>query len=210
MYLFFRLTIIKNIMNVSKSIEILSSGEGDLTMQLKVGSNDEIGTLTDGVNRLVSKLREIISDLYGQAGHVAISSCRTMAGIERLAAAIFEQKELAASVAVASEEMSATLNDVANTTAKASALSQQVDESAADGRNIVEETAESNRRDKSRCGGDAQCNGAAGELIKTDRRDYRPDRRCSRPDQSSCVERCDRSGKGGGCGARLCCGRGRG
>jgi len=143
MYLFFRLTIIKNIVNVSKSIEGLSEGEGDLTTQLKVNSTDEIGVLTEGVNKLISKLREIISDLYGQAGHVAISSCRTMAGIERLAAAIFEQKELAASVAVASEEMSATLNDVASTTARASALSQQVDESAASGRNVVGETADS-------------------------------------------------------------------
>lgn len=143
MYIFFRLTIIKNIVSVSKSIQCLSQGEGDLTARLKVNSNDEIGVLTDGVNQLVSKLRDIISDLYAQAGHVAISSCRTMAGIERLAAAIFEQKELAASVAVASEEMSATLNDVAITTAKASTLSQQVDKSAADGRGIVGETAES-------------------------------------------------------------------
>ena len=143
MYLFFRLTIIKNIVTVSKSIECLSQGEGDLTAQLKVNSTDEIGVLTEGVNRLISKLRDIISELYGQAGHVAISSCRTMAGIERLAAAIFEQKELAASVAVASEEMSATLNDVAITTAKASTLSQQVDESAANGRRVVGETATS-------------------------------------------------------------------
>jgi len=143
MYLFFRLTIIKNIINVSQSIDTLSRGEGDLTMQLQVNSTDEVGMLTEGVNRLVSKLREIISDMYDQAGHVAISSCRTMAGIEKLAAAIFEQKELAASVAVASEEMSATLNDVAATTAKASALSQQVDASAASGRNVVEETAKS-------------------------------------------------------------------
>jgi methyl-accepting chemotaxis protein len=143
MYLFFRLTIIKNIINVSQSIDVLSRGEGDLTLQLQVNSTDEIGVLTEGVNRLVSKLREIISDIYDQAGHVAISSCRTMSGIEKLAAAIFEQKELTASVAVASEEMSATLNDVAATTAKASALSQQVDESAASGRTVVEETAHS-------------------------------------------------------------------
>ncbi|MDD5285049.1 MAG: methyl-accepting chemotaxis protein [Desulfuromonadaceae bacterium] len=143
MYLFFRLTIIKNVVNVSKSVDLLSKGEGDLTAQLKVTSTDEIGVLTEGVNRLISKLREIISDIYDQAGNVAISSCRTMGGIEKLAAAIFEQKELAASVAVASEEMSATLNDVAITTAKASDLSQQVDESAVSGRNVVGETAKS-------------------------------------------------------------------
>lgn len=164
MYLFFRLTIIKHIANVSKSIDILSRGEGDLTVQLKVTSTDEIGVLTEGVNRLISKLRDIISDVYSQAGSVAISSCCTMAGIEKLAAAIFEQRELAASVAVASEEMSATLNDVANTTAKASELSQQVDESAANGRNVVGETAESMDQIKS---GVEETLGVMGRLEKS-------------------------------------------
>jgi methyl-accepting chemotaxis protein len=143
MYLFFRFTIIRQVVRVSDDIQILSHGEGDLTKNLPVMSSDEIGILTAAVNRLVAKLREVISDLYDSTGHVAITSCRTMAGIERLAASIYEQKELAASVAVASEEMSATLNDVAMTTVKASTLSKQVDSSADDGRSVVGETAES-------------------------------------------------------------------
>jgi methyl-accepting chemotaxis protein len=143
MYLFFRQTIVKDIVNVSNSIMILSKGEGDLTMVIPVKSSDEIGMLTQGVNDLVAKLREIISDLYGQAGHVAISSCRTMGGIEQLAAAVAEQKELSMSVAVASEEISATLNSVALTTGRASNLSQQVDDAANKGHSVVAETADS-------------------------------------------------------------------
>jgi len=52
------------------------------------------------------------------------------------------------SVAVASEEISATLNDVALTTAKASELSKQVDESASLGQGVVGETAQSMTRIK--------------------------------------------------------------
>ena len=140
MYLFFRLTIIKSIIGISDKIKMLSHGEGDLTVTLPVTSSDEIGTLTTGVNNLVSKLREIITDLYSQAGHIAITSCRTTVSIEQLAASIFEQKELAASVAVASEEMSATLSDVALTTARASTHSKQVDDSAREGQSVVGET----------------------------------------------------------------------
>ena len=143
MYLFLRVTIIKNIVSVSENIRTLSQGAGDLTLNLPVKTSDEIGILTEGVNNLISRLRIIMSELYNQAGHVAITSCSTIVSIERLAASIFESKELSASVAVASEEMSATLNDVAATTAKASALSQQVDDSAKDGRGVVDETAES-------------------------------------------------------------------
>ena len=143
MYLFFRFTLIKNITGISNKIEMLTYGEGDLTIVLPVTSSDEIGVLTAGVNNLVTKLRDIITDLYGQAGHVAMTSCHTMANVEKLAASIFEQKELAASVAVASEEMSATLNDVAMTTAKASTHSKQVDDSAREGQNVVGETVDS-------------------------------------------------------------------
>ena len=146
MYLFFRITIIRNIVTVSGNVQMLAQGEGDLTIQLPVHSADEIGVLTEGVNLLVAKLRGIIADLYGQAGHVAITSCRTGGGMERLAASVMEQKEIATSVAVASEEMSATLSDVAMTTARASDLSKQVDESANVGRIVVQETVDSIER----------------------------------------------------------------
>jgi len=148
MYLFFRVTIVKSIVEVSESIQTLSRGEGDLTTLIPVKSHDEVGMLTKGVNDLIAKLREIIAQLYDQANHVATSSCRTMGGVERLAAAIAEQKELSMSVAVASEEISATLNDVALTTAKASELSKQVDESASLGQGVVGETAQSMTRIK--------------------------------------------------------------
>lgn len=143
LYLFMRLTVIKHVIIVSRNIMDLAKGEGDLTVHIPVTSSDEIGTLTEGVNNLVTKLRDIISALYSEAGHVAISSCRTMAGIQRLAASVLEQRELSSSVAVASEEMSVTLNEVASTTAKASVLSKQVDESALDGQSVVGETVES-------------------------------------------------------------------
>ena len=143
MYLFFRLTIIKQIVEVSDQIMILSKGEGDLTVTLQVKSDDEIGILTTSVNLLITKLRGIITDLYDQAGQVAMTSCRTSVNIEHLASSIHEQKELAASVAVASEEISATLNDVAMKTAIASTRSKQVDASSREGQRVVAETVES-------------------------------------------------------------------
>jgi methyl-accepting chemotaxis protein len=143
MYLFFRLTIIKQIVEVSDQIMMLSKGEGDLTVTLKVKSDDEIGILTASVNSLVAKLRGIITDLYGQAGQVAMTSCLTSVSIEHLAVSINEQKDLAASVAVASEEMSAVLSDVAMNTATASTHSKQVDDSSREGQRVVAETVES-------------------------------------------------------------------
>ena len=73
-----RLTIIRNIVNVSNSINTLSRGEGDLTIRIPVTSSDEIGALTEGVNSLMSKLREIISELYSH--HGKLMHCGRLAG----------------------------------------------------------------------------------------------------------------------------------
>ncbi|BCS53532.1 methyl-accepting chemotaxis protein [Geobacter sp. SVR] len=143
MYLFFRGTIIRNVLEMSETVHMLAQGEGDLTIVLPVRTRDEIGRLGSGINHLVAKLNEIISTLYEQAGRIALSTCRTMGGVDRLSAAIAEQRELAASVAVASEEMAATLNDVAGTTIKASELSRRVDGAAHDGQGVVSDAAAS-------------------------------------------------------------------
>ncbi len=143
MFFFFRYTIVENIVSISKSIKSFSEGAGDLTVLLPIKTSDEIGMLAQGVNDLIKRLNIIMTEIYSQAGHVAITSCSTMVNIERLAASVFESKELSASVAVASEEMAATLNDVASNTSRASILSQQVDDAAKEGQGVVIETSES-------------------------------------------------------------------
>ncbi|GLI37434.1 methyl-accepting chemotaxis protein [Geobacter hydrogenophilus] len=140
LYLFFRQTIVRNIRELSDRIQVIAHGEGDLTSQMPVRTSDELGELAEGVNMLIAKLREIVTSLYSQAGHIAISACRTVKGTEGLVASTAEQKDLSTSVAVASEEMSATLNDVAATTQRAAQLSINVDQAAKVGMETVEET----------------------------------------------------------------------
>lgn len=140
LYLFFRQTIVRNIRELSERIQVIAHGEGDLTSRMPVRTGDELGELAEGVNMLIAKLREIVTSLYSQAGHIAISACRTVKGTEELVASTSEQKDLSTSVAVASEEMSATLNDVAATTQRAAQLSLNVDRAAKVGMETVEET----------------------------------------------------------------------
>ncbi|WP_318258552.1 methyl-accepting chemotaxis protein [Geobacter anodireducens] len=143
MYLFFQRTIIRNIGEISRRVQEIARGEGDLTAAVPVRSSDELGMLAEGINLLVAKLREIISGLYHQAGHIAISACRTIKETERLVTSTHEQKDLSTSVAVASEEIAATLNDVAVNTQRAAQLSLSVDRAAQGGMATVTETAES-------------------------------------------------------------------
>jgi methyl-accepting chemotaxis protein len=140
MYLFFKKTIIKDIVSCSKMVGVLSQKEGDLTMELPVSSNDEIGQLAMGINQLTCKLREIIADLYQQAEQIAVSICRIKQDTGKNVQAAVEQKEQTMSVAVAAEEMAATLNEVASNTQRAAHLSTEVDGAAGAGMTAVGET----------------------------------------------------------------------
>jgi methyl-accepting chemotaxis protein len=140
MYFFFKKTIIKDILDCARMVGVLSKGEGDLTVQMPVRSNDEIGQLAVGVNELTGKLREIIADLYRQAEQIAVSICTIKQETGGAVRAASEQKEQSVSVAVAAEEMAATLNDVAANTQRAAHLSTQVDGAALAGMAAVGET----------------------------------------------------------------------
>ncbi|BDV41712.1 methyl-accepting chemotaxis protein [Geotalea uraniireducens] len=143
MYVFFKRTLVRNIADISQSIQVIAHGEGDLTSRLPVRSDDELGELAEGVNLLIAKLCEIMSSLYHQAGHIALAACRTIKETEQLVNSTASQKELSVSMAVASEQMAATLNDVAATTQKAAQVSGQVDEAAGSGMTVVQETSQS-------------------------------------------------------------------
>lgn len=48
---------------LSKAMEDLSKGEGDLTQRIAVDSKDEIGHLATHVNAFIEKLQTIIKDI---------------------------------------------------------------------------------------------------------------------------------------------------
>lgn len=140
LYLFFRRTIVREILMLSGNVEALAKGEGDLTREIDVRSGDEIGSLAMDINQLTAKLREIIGALYDQGGRVALKVCELTQTTGRTVNAAGTQKEEAVAVAVAAEEMAATLNGVADNTHQAAELASAVNRAAGDGMSAVEET----------------------------------------------------------------------
>ena len=55
--------ITKPIVSVSKQLNIFAKGEGDLTVQMKVNSNDEIGQLSKSFNLFIEKQRNNITNI---------------------------------------------------------------------------------------------------------------------------------------------------
>lgn len=140
LYVFFSRTIVFQISQLYKQLGDLSGAEGDLTKIVKIHSDDEIGRLGVEVNLLTQKIRETVSLLYQQACRIGTSVCELAAGADQTLQMTQEQKDQAVAVAVASEEMAMTINDVARNTHRAAELSSEVDNAATSGMAVVEET----------------------------------------------------------------------
>jgi methyl-accepting chemotaxis protein len=140
MILFFKSTIVNNVLACAATVKQLSEGKGDLTTKLPVRSDDEIGQLAAGINRLTGTLRDTISDLYRQTEQTAVAICRVDRETMEMVTVASSQKEQSTSLAVAAEEMATTLNEVAANTHRATKLSRQVDGAAGAGMAAVAET----------------------------------------------------------------------
>jgi len=138
MYLFFKKTIIRDLLFFSEKLRDIAEGEGDLTKEIPVRSEDEIGELARHINHLVTKLRETVSVLYQLAENISISLCQVSSRTARTVISAAEQKDSSQSVAVATEQMAATLNMVAGNTHQAAGFSVQVDEAASAGMAVVD------------------------------------------------------------------------
>ncbi len=140
LYLFFDRAVVRQIEKLYKQMEGLAEGEGDLTRELDVTTSCEIGQLGQEVNKLTTKLREAISQLYRQTCQIGVSVCELSAGASQTLQLSQNQKDQATIVAVAAEEMAMTIQDMANNTHRAAELSSEVDEAASTGMNVVAET----------------------------------------------------------------------
>jgi methyl-accepting chemotaxis protein len=138
MYLFFKRTIVRDILYFSAKLKDIAEGDGDLTKEIPVRSQDEIGDLARHINHLVTKLRQTVSVLYQLAENISISLCQVSNRTSGTVIAAAEQKDRSLSVAVAAEEMAATLNMVAGNTHQAAGYSTQVDQAASDGMAVVD------------------------------------------------------------------------
>ncbi|MBJ6749179.1 methyl-accepting chemotaxis protein [Geomonas anaerohicana] len=138
MYFFFRKSVMREILFFSEKLKDIAEGEGDLTKEIPIRSEDEIGDLARHINHLVQKLRETITVLYDLAESISISLCQVSSRAAKTVTSAADQKQRSEAVAVATEEMAATLNVVAGNTQQAAGFSSEVDDAANRGMSVVD------------------------------------------------------------------------
>ena len=114
--------------------------DGDLTTQLKIYANDEIGELGKSINRMVLSLDTMITSITKTASELA-SSSNILYGISEQAASSSEEVAAqAGTVVTACEEMVSTSGGIAQNCNIAAESSRQGSDLVTEGVSVVQET----------------------------------------------------------------------
>jgi methyl-accepting chemotaxis protein len=130
--------ITKSIAAVSEVTEKASAG--DLTQDVPVLTDDEVGHMARGFNKMMEDLRRIAGQIKGMTNTLASSSEEVSATTEALAKGAKDQSHQTEQAAAAITEVSQTVMDVAKNAAEASNSSKEMSRIAGEGRKKVEDT----------------------------------------------------------------------
>jgi len=113
---------------------------GNLTKRIELRSKDEIAEICNSINDIVVHFHDVISRVSHNTQQVASASTLLSSASEQMASGAARVAEQAATVATASEEMAVTSNEIAFNCTQAAAGSQQANDAAATGSDVVKAT----------------------------------------------------------------------
>ncbi len=124
-------------------LDDIAKGEGDLTRRLTSDRADELGSIANGFNTFLAKLQAMITQVVSSVQSVSDSSEHTADIAIRTNIGVQKQMVEIDQVATAVHEMTATAQDVARNATQAAQAASHADQSAAQGKQIVQDTSNS-------------------------------------------------------------------
>nr|WP_248918561.1 methyl-accepting chemotaxis protein [Pseudomonas entomophila] len=112
---------------------------GDLTQNLRVTRRDELGALQEGIARMGTTLRDLITGIRDGVTQIASAAEELSAVTEQTSAGANSQKVETDQVATAMHEMAATVQEVARNAEQASHAATNADDEARTGDKVVSE-----------------------------------------------------------------------
>ncbi|QFU25450.1 methyl-accepting chemotaxis protein [Shewanella eurypsychrophilus] len=130
------------ILELKEMVSALSTGNGDLTRRLTVGSNDDLGQISAGINRFIASLQAMMLEIKGSANNISHSAERLRAQTDSNAEILNAHTQETEQVVTAIEEMSATANDVANNASETALFTQNTHSQATKSKVVVAQAEE--------------------------------------------------------------------
>ena len=120
--------ITKPLQQLTNAMADIASGDGDLTRQINISQQDEVGALARHFNTFAAKLRSSLVRTQQQAGQVQSTSGRLNQVVAATHAEIHHEKQQIDAVSAAVTEMAATVQEIsrnAQSTSQAAAQAEQ-------------------------------------------------------------------------------------
>jgi len=118
---------------------------GDLTEEIAVASNDEMGHLMGAMKNMVDNLRHLVHGTVQISAGIASASVQLNATADQIATAANQVAAQTGNVATASEEMAATSEDIARNCVEAAEASRTASTMATEGVAVVQQTVQGMR-----------------------------------------------------------------
>lgn len=116
--------------------------DNDLTVNIEVNSKDETGQLLAAMKNMAEKLKKIMADVKSTADSVASASNQLSASSEQMSRGVTEQSGRASQIAASSTEMSQTVIDIAKNSSDIASSATETSKVAKDGEGIVGKSVE--------------------------------------------------------------------
>ena len=132
--------VTRPINSVAAMLKEIASGDGDLTQRLAYTKKDELGELVNWFNRFLDKLQPTIAQIKQSITEARGTADQSSAIARQTSEGMQVQFREIDQVATASNEMSATAHDVANSASNAASAARGADQSAREGMSIIEQS----------------------------------------------------------------------
>ncbi|TKJ73783.1 chemotaxis protein [Pseudomonas sp. CFBP13508] len=123
---------------MTRAMEDIADGEGDLTKRLKIVNNDEFGILGTAFNRFVERIHGSIREVSSATGQVNEVALRVVAASNSSMYNSDQQASRTSSVAAAINQLGAAAQEIARNAAQASNQASDARGLAEDGQQVVE------------------------------------------------------------------------
>jgi len=114
--------------------------DSDLTRTIDIDSSDEIGTAAKAINSMLGKFRNSLQRVSSSTTQLATAAEETATITEQTNTAIQNQLSETTQIATAMNEMSATVQEIANSTEKAANAAREAKEETGKGHEVVQQT----------------------------------------------------------------------
>ncbi|WP_217553871.1 methyl-accepting chemotaxis protein [Vibrio metschnikovii] len=132
--------LFRDLLRVSKALEEIATGDGDLTQRLEPRSDDEVGQLAKNFNIFVGNMHTMVSKLSEVSASLSSQSHMTAAHAEERSARIRMQQDEINMVATAINEMAAATQEIANNSEHTAQNSSEAVTACVDGSKQVSQT----------------------------------------------------------------------